>query len=463
MPRPSIFYRVGQLAFLTFGIMVATGYVRIEFITYENQQKLVNLRAENEKLRRIVESGNGDTMLIELVRENLEMRRDMQRLLKWCDDQQEGALKLSEENKMVKRDMLRLLEWVKEREVAIINVGRNSTLYTHQRFHGLECFKRSPAKYIHPSVSVGSLFFKTSVFSLHLCTVHSPVHLIIMSPSRILESTMAITPIKHSPNKKCTMGATITGLDLNNITDEDLATLKDAVHQYQYAVIKDQHNLDPVKQWELVTRLDPEAPQVHGHGTVKEFSKVGGLLSKRVIHGLPAASNVRLIGKGYQGDDHFGIKNHTAEGASNEYHRYPPSPEAFTAGNTQFQRWHIDAPLYDREPPHFTTLRAINDEEKILAENSWVEYAPFPYMWIENCKGRPNGLGLETEGLEHKMKEMPGWDEKKIKRPMVWLMPTGQRALQVHGIAVRKMFLKATPTSEVKVVDDVEIRKLLHS
>lgn len=47
---------------------------------------------------------------------------------------------------------------------------------------------------------------------------------------------------------------------------------------------------------------------------------------------------------------------------------------------------------------------------------------------------------------------------------MVWINPLGQKALQVHGIAVRKMFLKATPTSEVKVVDEVaEIRKLLHS
>jgi alpha-ketoglutarate-dependent taurine dioxygenase len=46
---------------------------------------------------------------------------------------------------------------------------------------------------------------------------------------------------------------------------------------------------------------------------------------------------------------------------------------------------------------------------------------------------------------------------------MVWMTPTGQKALQVHGIAVRKMFLKATPTSEVRVVDDVvKIRELLH-
>jgi alpha-ketoglutarate-dependent taurine dioxygenase len=47
---------------------------------------------------------------------------------------------------------------------------------------------------------------------------------------------------------------------------------------------------------------------------------------------------------------------------------------------------------------------------------------------------------------------------------MVWVNPLGQKALQVHGIAVQKMFLKATPSSEVKVVDDlIEIRKLLHS
>jgi len=47
---------------------------------------------------------------------------------------------------------------------------------------------------------------------------------------------------------------------------------------------------------------------------------------------------------------------------------------------------------------------------------------------------------------------------------MVWVNPLGQKALQVHGIAVRKMFLKATPTSEVEVVEDViKIRKLLLS
>ena len=43
------------------------------------------------------------------------------------------------------------------------------------------------------------------------------------------------------------------------------------------------------------------------------------------------------------------------------------------------------------------------------------------------------------------------------------MTPTGEKALQVHVICVQKMFTKATPTSEVKGVDDVvEIRKLLY-
>jgi hypothetical protein len=92
---------------------------------------------------------------------------------------------------------------------------------------------------------------------------------------------MVITPLKHSADKKCNFGATITGLDLNVISDEDLMTLKDAIYKYQLVVIKGQHNLDPVKHWELITRLDPTAPQVHGHGTVKEFQKSGGMLAVR--------------------------------------------------------------------------------------------------------------------------------------------------------------------------------------
>jgi len=173
------------------------------------------------------------------------------------------------------------------------------------------------------------------------------------------------------------------------------------------------------------------------------------------VIGIPSAPNVRLIGKGYQGADSYGVKDFTAAGeASNDWHEHPPSQADFEAGSTQFQRWHMDAPLYEREPPHFTALRAIklpvgpdltvnwddgsglsmrvkpgrtaffsnvqlyellSEEEKVMAENSWVEYAPFPYMWIENCKGNSNGLGLVTQGKEHTMDEMPEWKAEFIK------------------------------------------------
>ena len=44
-------------------------------------------------------------------------------------------------------------------------------------------------------------------------------------------------------------------------------------------IVRGQKGLQPVKQWELVTRFDPDAPQIHSHGDVKSFNKFGGLLS----------------------------------------------------------------------------------------------------------------------------------------------------------------------------------------
>lgn len=90
---------------------------------------------------------------------------------------------------------------------------------------------------------------------------------------------MVITPLKHGADKKCNFGATVTGLDLNNISDEELATLKAATHKYQLLMIKVQHDLDVKKHWQLVTRLDPAAHEVHGHGTVAQFAKTGGMLA----------------------------------------------------------------------------------------------------------------------------------------------------------------------------------------
>ena len=154
----------------------------------------------------------------------------------------------------------------------------------------------------------------------------------------------------------------------------------------------------------------------------------------RDVHGIPGAENVRLIGKGYQGEDHFGLKDVTITHAlSHDWHAIELPLEEFNKGHTRFQRWHIDAPLYARDPAWFTTLRCLkrpkapecpnvtihwddgsgttmetepgltaffsnvqmydlmSEEEKKMADHSWVEYAPHPYQWIGDCKGNTTG------------------------------------------------------------------------
>lgn len=261
-----------------------------------------------------------------------------------------------------------------------------------------------------------------------------------------------------------------------------------------------------------MTRFDPEAPQVHSHGDVKSFNKKGGVLSAaREVLGIPGAENVRLIGKGYQGADHYGIKDKTLHKAlSHDFHAKPLPEAEFAAGFTRFQRWHMDAPLYGRDPAWFTTLRCwrrpcssadgnnkptmtirwddgsglemesepgltaffsnvqtyglMTPEEQQMADHSWVEYAPHPYMWIADCRGRPNGLGLETEGREKAIEDLGGFDPAAVKRyPMVWTNPvTDEKAFQVHGICARKLFVRSSPQEEPRVIADVaKIRAFL--
>lgn len=171
--------------------------------------------------------------------------------------------------------------------------------------------------------------------------------------------------------------------------------------------------------------------------------------------GIPGAENVRLIAKGYQGDDHYGMKGITFSRRLNDFHREPPSDNDFDSGKTRFQRWHIDAPLYERDPAWFTTLRCIKQpvgpdvtvnwddgsymsmtsrpgrtaffsnvqtyslmtvEEQKMADYSWVEYAPYPYQWMQHCHGNANGLGLEDEGKQLSLQELGEYDDHHVKR-----------------------------------------------
>ncbi|KAF2637125.1 hypothetical protein P280DRAFT_510072 [Massarina eburnea CBS 473.64] len=83
------------------------------------------------------------------------------------------------------------------------------------------------------------------------------------------------------------------------------------------------------------------------------------------------------------------------------------------------------------------THELISAEGKKLADHSWVAYAPFPFPWIGDCKGRANGLGLEAQGKEKKMEVLGEYDPMAVKTyPMVWVNPVmGEKASWYTGFA----------------------------
>lgn len=141
------------------------------------------------------------------------------------------------------------------------------------------------------------------------------------------------------------------------------------------------------------------------------------------------------------------------------FHKTRLSEEEEEKGYTRFYRWHIDAALYEYNPPRVTTLYSVTVPEgpmqtvryddgtgdelpvplgttafvsgktmfdmmspqyKSLAVRTKVRYAPHPYVWMAPARAMPTGLGIETEGLELPLADLSQWDESKIKTlPMV--------------------------------------------
>lgn len=139
------------------------------------------------------------------------------------------------------------------------------------------------------------------------------------------------------------------------------------------------------------------------------------------------------------------------------FHKTRVSVEDEALGFTRFYRWHIDAALYDYNPPRATTLYGITvpggdrqtvrysddddpsgetlsvplgttafvsgkkmfqilpPELKSLAVRTSVRYAPHPYVWMAPAHAKSDGLGIVNEGLELPLTELPEWEESKIK------------------------------------------------
>lgn len=73
----------------------------------------------------------------------------------------------------------------------------------------------------------------------------------------------------------------------------------------------------------------------------------------------------------------------------------PLAPTAFVSGKTMFD--------------------ILPDQYKSLAVRMRVKYAPHPYVWMSPTSAMSTGLGIESEGLEKPLDELPPWEESKQK------------------------------------------------
>ena len=70
--------------------------------------------------------------------------------------------------------------------------------------------------------------------------------------------SLRITPLVHDPKEtKVDFGATVEGVDLNDVDPETFAVLRDAVLKYRLLVFKGQSRLEPKNQLAFVQRFSP--------------------------------------------------------------------------------------------------------------------------------------------------------------------------------------------------------------
>jgi alpha-ketoglutarate-dependent taurine dioxygenase len=215
-----------------------------------------------------------------------------------------------------------------------------------------------------------------------------------------------------------------------------------------------------------------------------------------------SGGGVTLIGHGYQGPDHYGLKDVTLDAVAHQDFHADPLPEGTLADRheTRFNTFHFDGIIYGSHPSRVTTFRCVQApkgpdltvrfddgtgramkcgpgttafistsqlydsltaEEKKLADNGFWEPAPHPFRWSSSRGIRSHGVGVVAPGGSRKtvpLDELPPWEPEKVhKYPLVWVNPvTGAKAFQVMPDIVRKLYFRNPKDGKEKVVEDEE-------
>ncbi|KAK8849388.1 hypothetical protein IAR55_004720 [Kwoniella newhampshirensis] len=306
-------------------------------------------------------------------------------------------------------------------------------------------------------------------------------------------------------------GRKVEGFDPAKIDDSQMEEIIEMLYKHSILLFKNL-KLTPKQQFEMTHAFDPKT-ESYGHGNNKTGSTKASILHPD-LKTIPHQPQVQLIGNGrvpevYEGLDHPQLKHPHHR----TFHKEPVSLEDEENGITRFYRWHIDAALYALSPPKVTTLYAVKvpqgepqtcryddgtgDELKVplggtvfvsgknmfdilpeqyksLAVRTKVRYAPHPYVWMSKAHALPTGLGIENEGLEMDLEDLPEWDESKIKVfPVCWKNPvTGSLHLQVHPCGAHQLLIDPLPPTSSRenalypdgatVTDLAQVRDILY-
>ncbi|KAF8532173.1 Clavaminate synthase-like protein [Gautieria morchelliformis] len=304
-------------------------------------------------------------------------------------------------------------------------------------------------------------------------------------------------------------GREVIGADLTRLSQREFQDIENLLYKHGVLLFRNVR-LTPEEQYTLTKAFDPCA-QSYGHGNNK-LATTKSILNP-LLTTIPRVPQVQLVGNGTV-HDHEGIVEATLRHAHHKtFHKTHVSETEEKEGYTRFYRWHMDAALYEFEPPIATTLYALKVPKgphqtvkyddgtgdklslplaatvftsglntfnllspalKSVAVRSHVRYAPHPFIWMGPARALPTGLGIESEGCELSLDELPKWEDSKVKTyPMVWKNPvTGALYFQVHGCAAMEIIIDPAPlekkiegslyTQGAHLTNLTEVRRLLY-
>ncbi|KAJ9142976.1 Sulfonate dioxygenase [Pleurostoma richardsiae] len=319
------------------------------------------------------------------------------------------------------------------------------------------------------------------------------------------KSSIEIVPLPPSERNNSLLGAEIhlNGADLDKLTLADAEKLREGLFEHSVLVIRDAGVSYGSTLTNLCRIFDNSPLDSHSAGK-SPIRETTNILSRNQAGRLADDRDVVVIGNGkypgYQGTEELTLR-HVSQ---SEFHAEPLSAEELATGQTRFYRWHIDAPLYERNPGKVTIISCretpsylpdqtivfenektkqvpaggtafisgarafslLSPEEKKWAMNTRVQYAPRAYSWIGDCKATSDGLTIASQGKERDFDALESWTWDKVHSyPLVWRNPgiPNRPHLIVLGCCVYQLITTDPETGEETRVDDfVKAREIVH-